>query len=160
MPAGSCSAGIGYTDPVEVTKAVNYLRGKIEKPSGWRYTLIETYPDLRGLMTWSVNGDAKSSCSGEWAFADGFKDAFPEDVILAIGDKANIVSFSVYPNPTVNDVHISTSVPYSTVHIYSVLGEKLQTLQIGQEGVVDLSSFEKGIYLIKINGSVQRVVKN
>jgi hypothetical protein len=159
LPAGLCSAGRGYTAPEEITKAIDYLRGNTEKPEGWKYDLIETYPELRGLMTWSINGDARSSCSGEWTFAEGFKDAFPEDVQLAVGDKAKEVSFSIYPNPVVDEVHISTEVAYSTVVIYSISGKKIESFEIGREEVIDFSKFEKGMYLIKINGSVQKVIK-
>lgn len=161
LPAGECSAGKGYIVPAEVTKAVDYLRGKTAKPSGWKYTLIDTYPDLRGLMTWSINGDKKStSCSGEWTFAEGFKDAFPEEVVMSATEAQAQTAFSIYPNPTTDFIKIETNESSSTVVVCSVLGQQLATHEIASEGIIDLSAYNKGVYLIAVNGKVQRVVKD
>ena len=160
LPAGECSAGKGYITPAEVTKAVDYLRGVTSKPSGWSYSLIETYPDLRGLMTWSINGDKKASCSGEWTFAEGFKDAFPEEVVMSINEKNTETVFSIYPNPTTDVVQIQTDQIFSTVVVYSVLGQQLATYEIENQATIDLSSYQKGIYLVAVNDVVQRVVKD
>lgn len=161
LPAGECSAGKGYIVPAEVTKAVDYLRGKTGKPSGWKYTLIDTYPDLRGLMTWSINGDKKStSCSGEWTFAEGFKDAFPEEVVMSATEAQAQTTFSIYPNPTSDFIKIETNESSSTVVVYSALGQQLATHEIASEGIIDLSAYNKGVYLIAVNGTVQRVVKD
>ena len=52
--AGAAPAG-GYVTPADVTKALNYLVKGISY--GGMYTLAATYPNLRGIMTWSVNWD-------------------------------------------------------------------------------------------------------
>jgi chitinase len=60
LPALANAANDGYTAPLEVQKALNYLtKGK---PFGGKYTLRlpSGYPTLRGLMTWSINWDAAS----------------------------------------------------------------------------------------------------
>ncbi|MGW7350087.1 chitinase [Streptomyces sp. Z26] len=64
LPASE-SAGGGHTPPAEVNKALDCLTkgsdcGSYE-PSG-------TWPDLRGLMSWSINWDA----FGEWQFMKNF----------------------------------------------------------------------------------------
>ncbi len=168
LPAGQCSGGGGYVAPAEVTKAVKYLRGEIPKPSGWNYTLLSSYPDLAGLMTWSVNKDmaltteingTQVSCSGEWTFADGFKDAFPEDVVFGLANNSKEETFSISPNPTTNNIRIFSEKTISDVIIYSILGEKIETIKLPLSGVIDLSTYKKGVYLIEINGNVQRLVK-
>ncbi|WP_420901979.1 chitinase [Paenibacillus dendritiformis] len=56
LPAAS-QAGNGYTPPAEVHKALDYLiKGR---SFGGSYTLRNPsgYPELRGLMTWSINWD-------------------------------------------------------------------------------------------------------
>jgi chitinase len=57
LPAAPGAAGSGYTNPVEVKKALNYLtKGQ---SFGGAYTLRKAggYPGMRGIMTWSVNWD-------------------------------------------------------------------------------------------------------
>ncbi|PJJ60567.1 Ig-like domain-containing protein [Hymenobacter chitinivorans] len=51
---GAAPAG-GYVTPADVTKALNYLVKGISY--GGQYVLNTTYPNLRGIMTWSVNWD-------------------------------------------------------------------------------------------------------
>ncbi|WP_335938212.1 chitinase [Streptomyces sp. PTD5-9] len=53
LPA-STQAGNGHTSPAEVTKALNCLTRKTDCGS---YATHGTWPDLRGLMTWSINWD-------------------------------------------------------------------------------------------------------
>ncbi|UOQ51836.1 Ig-like domain-containing protein [Hymenobacter cellulosivorans] len=51
---GAAPAG-GYVTPADVTKALNYLVKGISY--GGQYVLNTTYPNLRGIMTWSINWD-------------------------------------------------------------------------------------------------------
>lgn len=72
LPACQNAAGGGYTNPATVAAAVNYLRGAGPKPGS--YTLVQTggYPALRGMMTWSVNWDALSTCGSAYEFAANY----------------------------------------------------------------------------------------
>lgn len=70
LPANDCTAaGTGYVTPAEVALVMQYLRGEIPKPAAFSFTLQKSYPDLRGLMTWSINEDA-DACNGAWSFAE------------------------------------------------------------------------------------------
>ncbi|RYF20257.1 MAG: T9SS-translocated chitinase ChiA, partial [Flavobacteriales bacterium] len=62
LPACPSAAGSGYITPAEGISAMHYLRTGTTF-SGRTYTMQPggPYPNLRGLMTWSVNWDA-SSC--------------------------------------------------------------------------------------------------
>ncbi|WEO94985.1 glycoside hydrolase family 18 protein [Streptomyces sp. FXJ1.172] len=64
MPA-STNAGNGYVPPSEVTKTLDCLTKKTDCGS---YQTHGTWPDLRGLMTWSVNWDRYSN----WEFEKNF----------------------------------------------------------------------------------------
>ena len=69
LPSNSCNAaGTGYVAPEDLSQAMKYLRGEIEQPASFAYETLYIYPDLRGLMTWSINLDS-NSCDGAWAFA-------------------------------------------------------------------------------------------
>jgi chitinase len=64
LPACPSAAGGGFTDTATIGAAVRYLRGAGPKPGA--YTLVQAggYPTLGGLMTWSVNWDASTTCNG------------------------------------------------------------------------------------------------
>ncbi|MBU6532691.1 chitinase [Streptomyces sp. NPDC057245] len=64
MPA-SVNAGNGHVSPAEVTKTLNCLTRKTDCGS---YATHGTWPDLRGLMTWSINWDRFS----DWEFQKNF----------------------------------------------------------------------------------------
>jgi len=68
------STASGHTPPATVEAAVNYLLGVGSKPGS--YTLVNNYPTLAGMMTWSVNWDATNTCGGSYEFADNFDTIF------------------------------------------------------------------------------------
>ena len=74
LPACTGAAGSGYVAPATVKAAIDYLRGTGAKPG--TYTLAQTggYPDLRGMMTWSINWD--KVCSPTYQYAQNFQTIF------------------------------------------------------------------------------------
>ena len=76
LPACTSAAGSGYIEPTELIKALDYLRYGTDFP-GRTYTLLdETHPNLRGVMTWSVNWDAAANCASSYEFADSYASYF------------------------------------------------------------------------------------
>jgi len=57
-PQGASTSPPSYTTPTDIQNALNYLVTGVPFP-GHQYTLINPagYPDMRGLMTWSINWD-------------------------------------------------------------------------------------------------------
>lgn len=76
LPACTNAAGGGYTTPSVVQSAINYLRGTGPKPGSYTRISPTGYPNLRGMMTWSVNWDAVSTCGPVYEFADNFEAIF------------------------------------------------------------------------------------
>ena len=74
-------------------------------------------------------------------------------------------SFKVFPNPTTDNVYLQFSNPIiqgSVLTIYDVLGQvqKVVTIPQGTEQFeVNLSAFNKGVYLLKIDDKMVRVLK-
>ncbi|CAL9334615.1 Exochitinase 1 [Streptomyces sp. enrichment culture] len=68
LPATS-QAGGGHTSPAEVTKALDCLT---KGTACGTYRAHGTWPDLRGLMTWSINWDRY----GGWEFSRNFDGYF------------------------------------------------------------------------------------
>ena len=74
LPACPNAAGGGYVSPAVLASAVDYLRGTGPQPGS--YARTSTYPALRGLMTWSINWDAVSTCATTYEYADTFQELF------------------------------------------------------------------------------------
>lgn len=74
LPACSNAAGGGYISPDSVKAAINYLQGVSPKPAS--YTLLSTYPGLRGMMDWSINWDKTASCGAVYEYANNFNRIF------------------------------------------------------------------------------------
>ena len=74
LPACTGAAGGGFVTPAVLASAVNYLRGTGPRPGN--YTRVSAYPFLRGMMTWSINWDAVSTCGPSYEFAQSFQNLF------------------------------------------------------------------------------------
>ena len=83
------AAGGGYTDTATVKAAIDYLRGDGTQPGS--YTLINPtgYPDLRGMMTWSINWDAISNCGASYEYADNYQNIFGQSTVNPTWDCVN-----------------------------------------------------------------------
>lgn len=162
LPACSSAAGGGYTDTGEVKAAIDYLRGNGTQPGS--YSLIETngYPDFRGMMTWSINWDALASCGGENEFAANYKRIFENTA--SVDDVAqDKESFYVYPNPVEDliKVEIVNGLDYNAnINILNSLGQVVfsKKNELKTE-TIDISSYPKGIYTIRIGSHSKKVIK-
>ena len=69
LPACVDAAGGGYTDSLVIWQAMRYLKGEGPKPG--QYTLAQQggYPDLAGMMTWSINWDATTVNRPKYRYA-------------------------------------------------------------------------------------------
>ncbi|HLP53514.1 MAG TPA: T9SS type A sorting domain-containing protein [Fluviicola sp.] len=72
-------------------------------------------------------------------------------------------SIQVFPNPTNSDVTITMTATQATVEVTDAQGKLLQAVTVGNGEKVNLSTYETGIYFLRIrtvNGStLERVVK-
>ncbi len=146
LPANSCTAaGTGYVIPADVCLAAKYLKGDISKPAGWTYTRTATYPDLRGLMTWSINEDNKT-CNGAWSFANNFSCAFT--VSTGTESLDEVVKNKIYPNPSTNNFTLQTAA-FSNIKVYDVSGKMIE--EISSSGNISFGDhWNSGIYFVKI----------
>jgi chitinase len=72
LPACPNAAGGGFTDTTTVKAAIDYLRGAGPKPGSYTLAQAGGYPPLRGMMTWSVNWDAVSTCGSAYQYAKNY----------------------------------------------------------------------------------------
>lgn len=85
---------------------------------------------------------------------------------LSAGNNGNIDSFSVYPNPTVDRFNITgtNNLSVKGVTIFNLLGQSVLTVD-GNTTTVDISSLNRGVYVVEILGenntkTTRRIVKN
>jgi chitinase len=160
LPANSCnSAGTGYVIPADVCNAAKYLRGVISKPSGWSYSRTTSYPDLRGMMTWSINTDL-DPCSGVYSFANNFACAFLSTVGTdEIAQNVNLLN--VYPNPAKDQLTIEVNEDVTDpLKIFDVFGQLVVEKQTGQGKIIaDISKLPLGFYTLSVGNCVQKFIK-
>jgi hypothetical protein len=66
----------------------------------------------------------------------------------------------IYPNPAKDELHISAGSVMEDVSITDVAGRVLYSAeQLPAESKVDVSGFAAGVYLLRVNGAVQKFVK-
>jgi len=80
---------------------------------------------------------------------------------------SNLNELIIYPNPTKDKLILKTPLHLigSNVNMYSALGQNLSNFTLNEANTsIDLSSFKKGIYLLKFqtnNGTfVKEIIKN
>ncbi len=73
----------------------------------------------------------------------------------------NTIKLNILPNPTNQSIHIDglTIEINNSAMIYSIQGQLLKSIPTIENNEIDLSEFNPGVYLIKINDVAHRVVK-
>lgn len=114
----------GYLQPSEAIKALNYLRFGTTF-SGRTYTLQnESHPDLRGVMTWSINWDAAAGCASAYEFSNSYDSYFnsPLNTVNHIFDQSQV---QVFPNPFDDGITIQSDLKIRNIKIYNINGKKV-----------------------------------
>jgi len=152
LPACSMAAGSGFTDTLTVKNAIDYLRGDGPQPGSYSLINANGYPDLRGMMTWSINWDAVATCGSAYEYARNFQNIFGTATSVSIIHDAEKI-FSVYPVPADQQiiVNVSSAENFSGVKIYNVTGVEIFSERLKeQQAAIDAGNFENGIYFVKI----------
>ncbi len=165
LPACPDAAGSGYTLPVHVRNAIGYLRGNGVQPGLYKLFKLNGYPDLAGMMTWSINWDAAAGCGGAYQYADVFEDIFGLTDV-----KQSETSASVYPNPATDYIEIQNVMlsgakhPFLNVKVYDALGMCVLTHPLapsreGESVRFDVSGLAAGVYFVRLGGRMYKFLK-
>jgi len=163
LPACALAAGGGYVAPDEVVEAVNYLMSNGPQPGS--YSLISNangYPDLAGLMTWSISWDAVSNCGSSYEFADTFQQIFDTTTEVEVIE-ANTIQFQIFPNPANEFVQIrldgiqSEAIP---IFITDLSGRVVLNATVQNNTPLSIKHLNPGIYLIQGLGISRKLVVN
>jgi chitinase len=163
LPACPLAAGGGYVAPDEVVEAVNYLMSNGPQPGS--YSLVSNangYPDLAGLMTWSINWDAVSDCGSTYEFADTFQQIFDISTGAAFIED-NTKQFQIFPNPANDFVQIRLdgihSVPIP-IFITDLSGRVVLSAAVQNNSSLSIKHLNPGMYLVQGLGISGKLVVN
>lgn len=100
-------------------------------------------------MFYNLGGNWQQSncadCDGTWMIRPVFGNLSTSTTTAEI----ELSSFSIYPNPTSDIVNIENSEPFS-LELYNLSGQKLLNTNFSQYHSIDISSFSKGIYFLRM----------
>ena len=146
LPACTAAAGGGYTDTTTVRMAMEYLLGEGPQPGSYALVQPGGYPDLRGMMTWSINWDAVIACDGAYSYAENFERIF-DGISTAVEAPVLPGAFIISPNPTADRLCI-TAGPDDLVVIRDLSGRPLRTDRLRGLGCIDVSELASGTYTV------------
>ena len=115
-----------------------------------------------GVFYWEpiAHGSFTSYCKGAWDFDDSpsiAMDAFINKETLSVDnfEIENMQLFTAFPNPSKSSITVNALKDHITwIEIYDITGKQIR--KIKGESVsktIDISQFQSGIYLLKINNS-------
>ncbi len=158
LPACPLAAGGGYTDTTSVINAVQYLRGVGNTPGLYTLQQAGGYPSIRGMMTWSINWDAVSTCATTYEYANTFESIFSTtSSTLEINSD---VSVDVFPNPASEFLTIKTNSDKCSITITNLLGERIQDPILFDQSIsIQTKEWNSGIYFITITSQNKIEVK-
>lgn len=73
--------------------------------------------------------------------------------------EANSNEIMIYPNPFNDKITISDSERKEGIKILNSFGQDLGTANMNEKGEIDLSSFQQGVYFIKLRNKIYKMVK-
>ncbi|MBK9402247.1 MAG: T9SS type A sorting domain-containing protein [Bacteroidetes bacterium] len=85
---------------------MRYLLGQGSAPGSYTLMNATGYPGLGGMMTWSINWDATTTCGGVYEYAENFERIFGSST-TSIQENSFMQSPHLYPNPSSGDVFVS-----------------------------------------------------
>ena len=147
LPACTSSAGGGFVDSATVISAINYLRGNGPQPGTYVLSNVSGYPTLRGMMTWSINWDAVSTCASEYQYASDFENIF--GMTTNALETVSSPLFEVYPNPSNGLFTITSPTDNATISITNLLGQEILKTHVRQKST-NVVLNENGVYIVHL----------
>ncbi len=164
LPACPNAAGGGWLPPEELKSAMRYLLGQGPQPGNYNLVQSGGYPDLAGMMCWSVNWDAEESCGGYYTYADVFQEVFGS-MTDTKESPAFAKCYTIYPNPASDQLHITpcketTNQPLGHIQIFDLLGRLVLEKECEEDQAdILLQNLPSGLYCLSIDNQRQKFVK-
>jgi chitinase len=157
LPACPSAAGGGFCSPAVVAAAVDYLHGNGNAPGIYTLVHAQGYPQLGGMMTWSINWDAVATCNASaYEYASNYEHLF--ETVLAVDDQSTIEKSLLYPNPAQSFVQLGVS--NANYFIVNTLGQVVKTGQSSPTGQIEIADIPDGFYSIRCLNMCYSFVKS
>ncbi|GAA4845757.1 Ig-like domain-containing protein [Algivirga pacifica] len=153
----------GYVTPAEVHKALDYLTKGIS--FGGDYVMVNPngYPNLRGMMTWSINWDKTVNYEYANSYTSYFGGASARFAELEVAKAEGV---KVYPNPFSNYINIElpSTATKGVFAIYDINGKQvycggMEKVNAKLRGSINTENLESGLYFLSIQTSEEVVTK-
>lgn len=124
----------------------------------WAQASYALTPGVHSLK-WEYTKDSSMSSGSDCAWIDNV--VFPaSSVITEVVEVVENNGVKVYPNPANNVINIQLGNASSDVEIYNSLGQTVRRIESASGDIqVKIDELTEGIYFIKANGTVIKVVK-
>ncbi len=160
IPACPSAAGGGFVNTTGVENAIKYLRGLGPQPGTYVLNNPSGYPNLGGMMTWSINWDKVSTCnSSSYEYAQNYAMIFGSSlsISITIAEKQDV---ELFPNPCQDRFRIANFEGNANYFIFNSLGQTVQKGVYGQDECIATDQLNSGIYFIKIKNKSLKLIKN
>jgi hypothetical protein len=119
------------------------------------YTLTPGTHELR----WEYTKDSSMSSGSDCAWIDNV--VFPPSTIITdVKEVVERQSVMVYPNPANDVLNIDLGEEMSDVVIYNSLGQEVRRIEMVSGTIqVDMEGLNAGMYFVKTNGEITKVIK-
>lgn len=165
LPACPNAAGGGFVSTTVVQSAIKYLRGLGPKPGSYTLLQVGGYPNIGGMMTWSINWDKVTTCNPTaYEYAQNYQLLFGPTLYIRNNETTDKYYLNQnYPNPFNPKTKIQfsitnneSSVQFVSLKVFDVLGKEVKTLFNEQlkpgtyEATFDGSALNSGVYFYKL----------
>ncbi len=160
LPACPSAVGGGFVNTTNVENAIKYLRGV--GPQSGTYTLNNPngYPNLGGMMTWSINWDKVATCNATaYEYAQNFVEIFGSLLSTSTLNAENH-ELQILPNPCQDQFRLANFEGNATYLIINSLGQTVQQGMYVQDEFITTNQLNSGIYFLKIKNKSMKLIKN
>ncbi|MCC9017242.1 glycosyl hydrolase family 18 protein [Flavobacterium lipolyticum] len=153
---GAAPAG-GYLTPDKGIDAFNYLRFGTTY-SGRKYTMKSSLqPQMRGVMTWSINWDA--SCGSGYEFSNKYHDYFSKSLSVDHFDKTGDKNIIAHFKNNVLEIAVhNEATEIDHVEVYNILGQSVLSYKNSQNHrnlwLEDRSFLTKQLFIVVITDNL------
>ena len=138
--------------------AVSTLKIEYSSDNGSTWNMIATaYPAASGSFAWTIPNALSDQCLVKITDLSNPADYDVSDHVFQIAPYTGIEEqdssrISFFPNPSTGILNFYSKMPVKDIIIYNSEGIRLSFLRVkGCSALLDLSTYGKGVYLLKIN---------